>query len=90
MEGEKDMTLHCYNCGLEIESDGSDKDFMCSRCKCNRIIFVNNKPPLGLKPKRIHELHRAIDIVDAIIRYLESDKQVPIYWIEEYNELKSR
>jgi hypothetical protein len=45
------------------------------------------KPPLGLMPKK-HWIDRRIsDINSAINRYMECGKEVPIEWIEEYNEL---
>ena len=48
---------------------------------------ISNKPPLGLKPKYIHDIHRKQDIAQAIVRYLESNKAIPMEWIDEWNEL---
>lgn len=48
------------------------------------------RPPLGLKPRKHHELDRTQDIIDAIRRYMEKDMPIPIEWIEEYNELVGR
>lgn len=45
------------------------------------------KPPEGLMPKEIHDMHRVHDIKMAITRYLEHRKPIPLEWIEEYNEL---
>ncbi len=45
------------------------------------------KPPIGLKPKPIHDEQRCEEISKAINRYLDSNNHVPIEWIQEYNEL---
>ena len=45
------------------------------------------KPPLGLKPRLIHDSERKQSIVDAIWRYVESNQDIPIEWMEEYIEL---
>jgi len=41
------------------------------------------KPPLGLKPKQIHEEQRVAEILKAIYRYKISKKSVPKEWIDE-------
>lgn len=48
------------------------------------------KPPLGLKPRQIHEDERLEQIDAAIVRYLHDDKVVPLEWLEERNELINR
>jgi len=45
------------------------------------------KPPLGLKPKRVHDIHRVNDIIDAIKRYINTDKVVPDDWRDELDDL---
>ena len=45
------------------------------------------KPPLGLKPRYIHEAGRAVEILDACHRYSESGKAIPIEWTLELREL---
>lgn len=45
------------------------------------------KPPLGLKPKYIHDKARVKEILDAIERYSYQRFPVPIEWIEELREL---
>lgn len=45
------------------------------------------KPPLGLKPKRIHDLERSVEIREAIERYSKFGKEIPEEWIKEYCEL---
>lgn len=48
------------------------------------------KPPLGLMPQYIHDELRLKDIREAIIRYLDACMDIPIEWIEEYNEINRR
>jgi hypothetical protein len=49
------------------------------------------KPPLGLMPKHIFEhnnnIKRFEDVCDAISRYYNESRKIPIEWISEYNEL---
>ena len=45
------------------------------------------KPPLGLRPRLIHDTERKQSIVDAILRYIEANQDIPIEWMEEYIEL---
>lgn len=44
-------------------------------------------PPLGLKPKYIHDKTRIKEILDAMERYSEQRFPIPIEWIEELREL---
>lgn len=45
------------------------------------------KPPIGLKPKYIHNEHRFAKVNNAIVRYLDAGLHIPVEWVEEYNEL---
>lgn len=45
------------------------------------------KPPLGLKPKYIHDKARVKEILDAMERYSYQRFPIPIEWIEELREL---
>jgi hypothetical protein len=45
------------------------------------------KPPLGLKPKNIHDTVRALDILDAMQRYASANMPVPLEWVLELKEL---
>jgi len=47
-------------------------------------------PPLGLKPKYVHDEERALDIAKAIARRLQCGMEVPIEWVEEYNSLRTQ
>ena len=42
------------------------------------------KPPLGLKPKWLHDQHRQGEILAAISRYLELGKTPPKEWAIEF------
>lgn len=41
------------------------------------------KPPVGLKPKRIHDSERLKDLIDAIERYSDAELPIPKEWVEE-------
>lgn len=45
------------------------------------------KLPLGLKPKRFHDEVRYEEVCGAIHRFYNTGKQIPLEWIEEYNDL---
>jgi hypothetical protein len=45
------------------------------------------RPPIGIMPKKIWNLQRMNNLKDAIKRYCEASREVPIEWIEEYNSL---
>ena len=47
----------------------------------------SKRPPIGLKPRYIHDHERYIEIYGAIQRYYDAGKKIPVEWIEEYNEL---
>ena len=48
---------------------------------------MREQPPLGLKPKYMHDEQRLDDITSAIMRYMSVNKEIPEEWIKEYNEL---
>ena len=48
------------------------------------------KPPLGLKPRGIHDDERECDIRDAINRYIYEKMDIPYEWIAELWELEQR
>lgn len=50
------------------------------------------KPPLGVKPKYIHNWFRLRELGDAITRYVEHATEhdpikIPTEWVTEYNQL---
>lgn len=65
------------------------KNIVCSTdCIFNPKHYQNKKkPPLGITPKYVKNLERRQEILDAVSRYVEANMQIPIEWVEEYNEL---
>ncbi|MDF2881517.1 MAG: hypothetical protein K0R54_2074 [Clostridiaceae bacterium] len=54
-------------------------------CRCSfEPIF--ERPPLGLKPRRICLEERIAEIQNAINRYVEARKPIPKEWTEELSE----
>ena len=45
------------------------------------------KPPIGLKPRWLHDSSRASDILDAIERYTDANMSIPKSWIVELKDL---
>ena len=45
------------------------------------------KPPIGLKPRWLHDEQRAADIRDAVKRYAATGKDIPQEWLDEHSEL---
>ena len=45
------------------------------------------KPPVGLRPKYICDMDRIKDIRCAINRYFIAELEIPVEWVEEYNNL---
>lgn len=43
-------------------------------------------PPIGIEPKYIWEGKRHTAICEAITRYYQAGLEIPIEWIEEYNQ----
>jgi len=46
-----------------------------------------DKPPIGITPRYIWKSNRIRAITDAIIRYTEVLAEVPVEWVQEYNDL---
>ena len=45
------------------------------------------KPPIGLKPKSEADQERAIEIIEAMRRYVQADEPIPSTWIDEIRYL---
>lgn len=43
--------------------------------------------PIGLLPKHIHDKQRMYEILDAMRRYVEAGKKIPMMWIAELDDL---
>jgi len=53
-------------------------------------LEINNTvsaPPLGLKPEFIHHKDRAIEITEAMQRYVRAEKSIPQAWFDELHAL---
>ena len=48
------------------------------------------KQPIGLMPIAIHNRKRARDIVNAMDRYIHSDRKIPVEWIDELKALEAK
>lgn len=48
---------------------------------------MNELYPLGLAPKLVWQNNRITQILEAINRYTTAGREIPIRWVEEYNEL---
>lgn len=53
-------------------------------------VAAAEKPPLGLKPRKIHDEERLQALAEAITRYVVERKPVPEEWFAEYDELIAR
>ena len=47
---------------------------------------MNEKPPLGIVPRHIHDEYRAREIIFALLRYLDAGKPIPREWLEELSD----
>ena len=45
------------------------------------------KPPLGIMPKYIWDDRRLTEIENAVIRFFEAQRAIPLEWVIEWNEL---
>ena len=45
------------------------------------------KPPVGLRPKYISDAERLEEVRAAIVRYFNAELEIPVEWVEEYNNL---
>ena len=48
---------------------------------------MNELYPLGLAPKLVWQNNRITQIIEAMNRYITAGREIPIRWVEEYNEL---
>ncbi len=46
-------------------------------------VFFKLQPPLGLKPRKLHEEERHKEVLAAIQRCIQADKMVPVEWFQE-------
>ena len=49
-----------------------------------------NKPPLGVRPRAIHDQGRLSDLFNAVLRYMTDGRKIPEAWREEIDDLLFR
>ena len=56
---------------------------------CEDMSPVNKgeKPPIGIKPRYIHDEERKQEIMDAMVRYSNAFKPIPVEWLDELRDL---
>lgn len=62
---------------------------MLAYCTADALSTVP-KPPIGVKPRNLHDEERANALDEAMVRYLNEDLPFPIEWATEWNELRAR
>ena len=50
-------------------------------------IKYDDKPPIGIMPRYIHNSNRMVEILDAMERYSKASKHIPGEWIDELRDL---
>jgi len=50
----------------------------------------NQKPPIGIIPKWLHNEQRQQQLMAAIIRYADAGRTIPVEWVTEFNELSNK
>lgn len=56
--------------------------------KLNSILKEgNNKPPLGLMPRWLHDATRMKDIMEACCRYINNYQPIPPEWLSELRDI---
>lgn len=78
----------CKYCGAGIHQEHSPY------CSNNPKVVIkegswlaNCDKPIGLLPKKDHDLERMWEIFRAMGSYMEDAKEIPQDWIEEFAEL---
>jgi hypothetical protein len=50
-------------------------------------IIREEKPPIGLIPRKAHDEIRSLSILEACQRYVSAGKKVPGEWVSELQDL---
>lgn len=78
---------------MELPSSADDIE---ARCKRISVILdsdpveekkPSNKPPIGLMPRKQHIRERISEILAAMSRYVDEDKEIPDAWRDELEVL---
>lgn len=70
-----------------------EKPFNCAGCVYKPLQVPppeRRKPPLGARPRYIHEELRRRELREAIAGYMQDGLEVNPEWVSEYNELVRR
>lgn len=56
---------------------------------CEDMSPVNGgeRPPIGIKPRYINDEERKQEIMDAMVRYSNAFKPIPVEWLDELRDL---
>ena len=73
----------CESCDARDGKSGCTVEFECDAGH----LLKRYTPPLGIKPRDIHNLHRMQDIVDAMKRKADNGEWPLPEWVEELNDL---
>ena len=88
--------------GVEYKQVGNEGPRFCADCdmnaeRCPRPlpcgkdnILKRVTPPLDIKPKHIHDLHRMQDLVSAMKRWADKGEWWPIEWVHELSDLREQ
>lgn len=73
---------------LDLEKIKHEVDLIIELEKWNeKTEKIKEKPPLGLKPQKLHVEERALDITDAMSRYIQEGKLIPKAWLNDIMHL---
>lgn len=72
--------------GLAILPE-ADYDLKFYSVSGNTLENKTKRPPIGLMPRKLHNEARIKDIVEAMARFMDESKQIPLEWIDELSEL---
>ena len=64
-----------------------DPEFGVATFNFTQTLAPEEKPPIGLKPKYIHDYDRSMDILAAMKRYNDVGKEIPEDWFSELAEI---
>lgn len=62
-------------------------DLESTRLDLARRRVSRSRPPIGLKPENLHQQQRALDILEAMERYIHVRKPIPKDWFIELHRL---
>lgn len=84
----------CERCNTIVSPSGRTSKPTCYTTLEDSLIRIKISdiiaPSAMLKPRKIHDELRADDICKAMIRCMNDRKPIPIEWVEEYNELRTK